>query len=162
MQWDDTEPNAGFSTAAPDDLYLPEDPDPHRPTVRAQSTQEGSTLNRVQRLIQLRRHTPELRTTSPTQILAAGYPLVYQRGDHHLIVINPAGTTRKVDIAALRSQSPQPSRSTASPSKAPTWWPTRSGTEFSAFDTTTRATRHQPLASGVLSPRVTRGRTDPD
>ena len=28
MQWDDAQPNAGFSTAAPEMLYLPQDPEP--------------------------------------------------------------------------------------------------------------------------------------
>ena len=36
MQWDDARPNAGFSTAPADRLYLPQDPAPDRPTVAAQ------------------------------------------------------------------------------------------------------------------------------
>ena len=40
MQWDDTA-NAGFSTAPPEALYLPIDPDPDRPTVAAQRCRPG-------------------------------------------------------------------------------------------------------------------------
>ena len=59
MQWDDG-PNAGFSTAAADRLYLPVDPAPDRPTVAAQLADEGSLLHLVRRLIALRRSTPAL------------------------------------------------------------------------------------------------------
>jgi alpha-glucosidase len=103
MQWDGAEPNAGFSTAAGDRLYLPIDPDPRRPTVAAQRTRKQSTLNQVRRLIQLRRRTPDLRPGPPTAVLVPDYPLVYRRGERHLIVVNPAGTPRTVRVPALRS-----------------------------------------------------------
>jgi glycosidase len=101
MQWDNSLPNAGFSSAATGQLCLPQDPDPERPDVAAQREASDSTLNRVRRLIQLRRSTPELRTEAETKVLAAGYPLVYRRGDRHMVVINPAGTPHAVDIPAL-------------------------------------------------------------
>jgi glycosidase len=101
MQWDAARPNAGFSAAPVEQLYLPQDPDPNRPTVAAQHGDPASTLNRVRRLLRLRRSTPELRTTSTTTVLAEGYPFVYLRGDHHLVVVNPAGTRRSVDIRSL-------------------------------------------------------------
>jgi maltose alpha-D-glucosyltransferase/alpha-amylase len=101
MQWDDAEPNAGFSTAAPDMLYLPQDTDPQRPTVAAQHQDDDSPLNRLRRLIQLRRQTPELRPGTPTLVLSCDYPLVYQRGEQHLVVVNPAGSARTVEIPAL-------------------------------------------------------------
>ena len=101
MQWDASLPNAGFSIAPAKRLYLPQDPDPGRPSVSAQRPDPASTLNRVRRLIQLRRDTPELRTAAATTILAPGYPLVYLRGDRHLVVVNPSGTARTVDIPSL-------------------------------------------------------------
>jgi hypothetical protein len=58
MQWDASLPNAGFSTAPAERLYLPRDPDPGRPAVAAQHPEPASTLNRVRRLIRLRRGTP--------------------------------------------------------------------------------------------------------
>jgi glycosidase len=58
MQWDPSSPNAGFSAAPAERLYLPQDPAPDRPAVTTQQRDPASTLNRVRRLIQLRRSTP--------------------------------------------------------------------------------------------------------
>ncbi len=101
MQWDDAQPNAGFSDASADRLYLPQDPASDRPTVAAQTGDPASPLERVRRLIRLRRETPELRTTAETTVLAAGYPFVYRRGDRHVVVVNPAGTARSVEVPEL-------------------------------------------------------------
>ena len=79
MQWDDG-PNAGFSTAPAERLYLPVDPAPDRPTVAAQRADPGSVLHLVRRLIALRRATPALGLAGATEVLHAGYPLVYLRG----------------------------------------------------------------------------------
>ncbi len=88
MQWDDSV-NAGFSSAGPDSLYLPIDPAPDRPNVAAQLADPGSTLNLVRRLIALRRAHPALGGRAATEVLNATYPFVYQRGDTHLVVVNP-------------------------------------------------------------------------
>ncbi|TDC18613.1 oligo-1,6-glucosidase [Streptomyces sp. 8K308] len=88
MQWDDS-PNAGFSTAPADQLYLPIDPDPNRPTVAAQRADGGSLLHLVRRLIALRKATPELGAGSQVEVLHTGYPLTYLRGGRYLIVVNP-------------------------------------------------------------------------
>ena len=108
MQWDNALANAGFSTAPVERLYLPQDPDPNRPAVAALHDDPDSTLNRVRRLIQLRRSTPELRTATETTVLAAGYPLVYLRGDRHVVVVNPAGTPRTLDVPALQGHTVRP------------------------------------------------------
>src|SRR5699024_3009205 len=70
MQWDDG-PNAGFSSAPPERLYLPIDPDPDRPTVAAQDGVAGSTLTLVRDLLALRRRTPALQGHAPTTVLSA-------------------------------------------------------------------------------------------
>ncbi|MCO8275863.1 alpha-amylase family glycosyl hydrolase [Actinoplanes sp. TRM 88003] len=88
MQWDDS-PNAGFSTAEADKLYLPIDPAPDRPTVAAQQDDPASTLNFVRELIALRQATPALGTRASTRLVSTGYPLAYVRGDSHLVVVNP-------------------------------------------------------------------------
>lgn len=88
MQWDDS-PNAGFSTAPPDRLYLPIDPDPDHPTVAAQEGVEGSTLSLVRELLALRRRTPALQGHAPTTVLNADYPLAWLRGEDHLVIVNP-------------------------------------------------------------------------
>ena len=89
MQWDKRLPNDGFSTAHAHDIYLPQDPDPDRPTVRAQLDVPDSLLHFVRDLIHLRRTVPGLRTSGSRQVLSAGYPFVYVRGGTHLIVVNP-------------------------------------------------------------------------
>jgi maltose alpha-D-glucosyltransferase/alpha-amylase len=88
MQWDDG-PNAGFSTAPADHLYLPVDPSPDRPTVAAQHADDTSLLHLVRRLIALRTSSPELGSAGSVEVLHAGYPLVYIRGGRYLVVVNP-------------------------------------------------------------------------
>lgn len=86
MQWDER-PNAGFSDAPTDALYLPIDPDPARPTVAAQIDDPKSLLHFVRALISEHRR---LAGSEPPQVLHAGYPLVFTRGDA-VVVLNPAG-----------------------------------------------------------------------
>ncbi|MFE9421353.1 alpha-amylase family glycosyl hydrolase [Kitasatospora sp. NPDC006697] len=88
MQWDGS-PSAGFSTADPADFYLPLDPAPDRPDAAAQWADPDSLLHQVRRLVRLRRTTPALGTGAPVTVLGEGYPLVYRRGEHHLVVVNP-------------------------------------------------------------------------
>jgi len=88
MQWDDT-PNAGFSTAPTDRLYLPVDPAPDRPDVAAQRADEGSLLHLVRRLIALRKAHPALGAHGTLDLLHTGYPLAYLRGGRFLVVVNP-------------------------------------------------------------------------
>jgi maltose alpha-D-glucosyltransferase/alpha-amylase len=87
MQWDDG-PNAGFSTAQAEALYLPVDADPGRPTVASALADELSLLHHVRRLVHLRRRTPALGADSPVEVLFRDYPLVYTRGERHLVVVN--------------------------------------------------------------------------
>ena len=105
MQWDDG-PNAGFSTADPSALYLPIDPDPHRPTVSGQEADPDSTLQLVRRLISLRRAVPALRTRASVRMLHAGYPLVYLRGGTHLVVVNPRRQPADFAAAELAGATP--------------------------------------------------------
>ncbi|MEU9212343.1 alpha-amylase family glycosyl hydrolase [Streptomyces sp. NPDC048415] len=96
MQWDDS-PNAGFSTAPPDRLYLPLDPSPDRPTVAAQFADDTSLLHLVRRLVALRTNTPELGRGGSVEVLHAGYPFVYVRGGRYLVVVNP----RRDDVSCV-------------------------------------------------------------
>ena len=90
MQWD-RGPNAGFSTAPADRLYLPLDPDPARPTVQAGHEDPASLPHLIRDLIQLRRANPEFGPDGDLLILSDGYPLVYLRGGRFLVVVNPGG-----------------------------------------------------------------------
>lgn len=103
MQWDNS-PNAGFSTAAPEQLYLPVDPREDRPTIQAQENDPDSLLNQVRRLIALRRSHPALGADADWQVLYAErgrMPLVYERrrGDACLIIaINPTLQPARVTL----------------------------------------------------------------
>lgn len=101
MQWDDCLPNAGFSTAEPDALYLPQDSAPDRPTVAAQRGRPDSLLRFVRALIELRREVPALRTSASRTVLATGHPFAYLRGDDHLVVVNPRREPVWVEVDAL-------------------------------------------------------------
>ncbi|WP_380165046.1 alpha-amylase family glycosyl hydrolase [Jannaschia sp. R86511] len=100
MQWDRSA-GAGFSTAAPDRLYLPVDPDPDRPDVATQRGDEGSLLHLVRRLLALRREVPALRVGPTTEVLHTGHPLVYRRGGSHLVALNPTREPVEVDLASV-------------------------------------------------------------
>jgi maltose alpha-D-glucosyltransferase/alpha-amylase len=95
MQWD-ASPNAGFSSAPSEQLYLPIDPDPGRPTVAAQETDPHSLLQVVRRLIVLRKAHPALGASGDFDVIhcgPAGYPFLFQRkaGEERiLIVLNPS------------------------------------------------------------------------
>ena len=96
MQWD-SGPNAGFSAAPADRLYLPIDPDPGRPTVAGQRADQDSLLNIVRDLIALRGAHPELGYGGSLEVLSDGYPLVYLRGGRFLVVINPSDRARLLE-----------------------------------------------------------------
>ena len=107
MQWDDS-PNAGFSTAPAELLYLPVDPEPDRPTVAAQRAHEHSLLHLVRRLIALRKATPELGPRGSVEVLHSGYPFAYVRGGRYLVVVNPrrAAATLPLPRPALAAGRP--------------------------------------------------------
>jgi glycosidase len=104
MQWD-ASPNAGFSHAASDQLYLPVDPAEDRPTVQAQEVDPVSPLNQLRRLIDLRRTRPALQADAEWQVLYAArgrMPIVYERrkdGERLVIAINPTLQPARVRLA---------------------------------------------------------------
>lgn len=59
MQWDRTV-NAGFSSADPELLYIPIDPDLNRPTAEKALQDSNSIYHEIQQLIVLRRAVPAL------------------------------------------------------------------------------------------------------
>jgi glycosidase len=95
MQWT-AGPNLGFSDAAPEKLYLPLDPASDAPSVAAQEKSPDSLLNRVRRLIQLRKNEKALTAYAefvPVYAKPDTYPFVYARAsgsDAVLVVLNPA------------------------------------------------------------------------
>ncbi len=106
MQWDST-PNAGFSTAPKDSLYLPIDPSEDRPTVAAQESDPESILNYVREVLALRRENPALGTRGEWRVLSdleTAYPLVYERrlGEERFIVaINPSARRAVTPVSGI-------------------------------------------------------------
>ena len=102
MQWDSS-PNAGFSTASPDQFYLPIDSSAYRPNVESEMANPSSLLHFNRYLLQLRKQYPALGTRAAIRFLYAEankYPLVYERsanGQRFIIVINPSGKSVHAD-----------------------------------------------------------------
>ena len=94
MQWDDSV-NRGFSTADPDRLYLPVDTAEDAPDVKDQETDPNSLLNRVRRLIALKKSEPALTAYAefvPVYAVENTYPFIYARAngdDMALVILNP-------------------------------------------------------------------------
>ena len=82
-------------------LYLPQDPDPHRPTVGAQLDDPRSVLHTVRRLLALRAAHPALGVGSDQQVLSHDYPFAYTRGGTHLVVVNPRREPASVAVSEL-------------------------------------------------------------
>ena len=128
MQWDSSQ-NAGFSTCAEEDLYLPICPEwtpatswplyrqwkaggAKNPTskgmitVESQDADPSSLLNWTRSLIALRKSTPAFWGSSswePVVTKGQPYPMVYKRSDGketYLIALNPTSSARKVVIPA--------------------------------------------------------------
>jgi glycosidase len=105
MQWDGS-PNAGFSTAPAEKLYLPIDRRPDRPTVAMHEKDPGSLLNTVRELIALRKAHPALWAGGAFEIIfaQANHNLfVYRRtqGSQDLLVaLNPANQPLEIRLPA--------------------------------------------------------------
>ena len=106
MQWDNTLPNAGFSSASPEKLYLPINPEADRPAVAQEESDPLSLLNQTKKLIALKRTLPALEADASWKILYAErgkMPLVYERakGNQRLIIaVNPTQQQVQASIPA--------------------------------------------------------------
>jgi maltose alpha-D-glucosyltransferase/alpha-amylase len=104
MQWNNSA-NAGFSSAPAEQLYLPVDPQSHRPDVADQEQNPNSLLHLVRRILLLRHHLRHLGNSSAFRVLhgeAGSAVLAWQRGtgsETVIVVINPAGRSESVDLA---------------------------------------------------------------
>ncbi|HEY4197683.1 MAG TPA: alpha-amylase family glycosyl hydrolase [Mucilaginibacter sp.] len=105
MQWDASE-NAGFSTATKDKLYIPQDPDPNRPTVAKQEKDPHSQLNYVRELLKLRASSAALGNDGEWELLSdvnQPYPMIYMRrhgNEKYIIAINPSAKDVEAKITA--------------------------------------------------------------
>ena len=96
MQWDST-PNAGFSCAPAENMYIPLDSSPERPTVQAQMADRSSLYHEVKTLLALRQSHPALQSKGDIEFLYAeshSYPFAYLRSladEKILVLLNPSG-----------------------------------------------------------------------
>jgi maltose alpha-D-glucosyltransferase/alpha-amylase len=104
MQWDNHMPNAGFSKAPADKLYLPIDPDANRPAVAQQESDPRSLLNQTKALIALKGSLKALAADASWKIIYAergNMPLLYERArdDQRLVIaINPTLSQVQAEI----------------------------------------------------------------
>jgi len=104
MQWNG-EKNRGFSTASPDELYLPIDKASGAPNVADQEKDPNSLLNRVKRLIQLRKGEKALTAYAefvPIYAKENTYPFIYARAyedEMILVILNPAARESKANFS---------------------------------------------------------------
>ncbi|OHB58068.1 MAG: glycosylase [Planctomycetes bacterium GWF2_50_10] len=103
MQWS-KENNAGFSQGRTQDLYLPVEKSANNTNIAAQLSNCYSLLNRVRKLIDLRKAQIALGADGKFECVyckKGAYPLVYCRAKNsstYLIVINPAGRDEEIRI----------------------------------------------------------------
>lgn len=94
MQWTSGK-NRGFSTADPDSLYLPVDLAEDAPNVEDQEKDPNSLLNRVRKLIALKKSEKALTSYAefvPVYAKENEYPFIYARAngnDKVLVILNP-------------------------------------------------------------------------
>ncbi len=109
MQWDGSK-NAGFSSAAPDKLYIPLDPDKKRPTADSQIKDPDSLRSEIKKLIEIRMAHKALQSTGKIEFIcdgAPGHPLAYIRslGDERiLIAVNPASLAVSIHVSGRLSE----------------------------------------------------------
>ena len=113
MQWDATL-NAGFSTAAFEQFYLPVEISSERPNVAMQRKENDSLLNQVRRLIALRHAHPALCASGsfePVYAKTGEIPFVFMRqagGEKLLVALNPGNPPRDLTLeAGLSAQMPE-------------------------------------------------------
>ncbi len=105
MQWDKSL-NAGFSTAAPEKLYIPLDGSSNRPDAASQLADKSSLLNEIKRLIVIRQSHKALQSKGEIEFVFAeknSYPLAYIRSSENerlLIVINPSSEKKTFNFSA--------------------------------------------------------------
>ena len=103
MQWTSGK-NKGFSTADPDKLYLSVDTTEDAPNVEDQEKDSRSLLNRVRKLIRLKKQEKALTAYAefvPVYAKKNTYPFVYARAngeDVVLVILNPAAKKCKAEF----------------------------------------------------------------
>ncbi|MGA9291676.1 MAG: hypothetical protein WBV81_03745, partial [Ignavibacteriaceae bacterium] len=104
MQWS-LGKNDGFSTSASGKLYLPVDTSSDAPNVKSEEKDPNSLLNKVRKLIQLKKKEPALEAYAefvPVYAKENTYPFIFARAngkDVILAVFNPAASEKTADFS---------------------------------------------------------------
>jgi maltose alpha-D-glucosyltransferase/alpha-amylase len=106
MQWGDVPVGRLGPSSPATPTYLPQDPDPDRPTVAGQLDDGDSLLHLVRGLITLRHGDRRLDVEAPIEVLAAAYPLAYVRGGTLAVVLNPGRAAVSLPLAGAASARP--------------------------------------------------------
>ena len=113
MQWDNS-PSAGFSSASPENLYLPVFTDNGKLTVETQDKDSNSVLNFVRELIKVRHEHPALANDGDWQTISdisKPYPWIYSRNDGkdiYVIALNPGEKKAEATIEISAAKKLQP------------------------------------------------------
>jgi len=111
MQWSGDE-NTGFSTAPEEDLYLPINPDPDRPTVSEQDRDPNSLLNRVRALAAIRQRWHALDADAEFEVVYAEsgkLPFVYTRSKNNqtlMVALNPCNKEVSLELPKTLTDAP--------------------------------------------------------
>lgn len=103
MQWNSCA-NSGFSSAAQEKLYIPQDPDSNRPTVEKQINDPDSIYSEIKKLIKIRKDNPALNNCSEIDFESYDKEMIYLRKSENQtikVIIAPAG---KQDITAEKGK----------------------------------------------------------
>ncbi len=104
MQWSSVK-NDGFSTSAPGKLYLPVDTTSDAPNVKDEEKDPNSLLNKVRKLIQIKKKEPALRAYAefvPVYAKENAYPFIFARAngkDVILAIFNPAAAEKAASFS---------------------------------------------------------------
>jgi maltose alpha-D-glucosyltransferase/alpha-amylase len=104
MQWNKNK-NLGFSVAEPERLYLPVDTAFNAPNVEVQEKDPASLLNRVKKLIQIKKKEPALTAYAefvPVYAKENTYPFIFARAlkdEIILAVFNPAAGDKSAEFS---------------------------------------------------------------
>ena len=101
MQWDSDAVNLGFSTAEQKKLYLDVDRSADAPCAKQQLSDEGSLINLVRKLNEVRQAHPDLQADGKMEVLHCSDDgvLCYRRGAGTAVIINPTNETLTAPIA---------------------------------------------------------------
>ena len=109
----DSSKNAGFSTAAPDKIYITQNMETNKRSVESEEADPNSLLHLVRGMLKLRASSEALGNDGDWKLVSSldqPYPMVYERwkgDDKCLVVINPSAKKVSVELPAYGVKNPE-------------------------------------------------------